>query len=469
MRTIHQSKPCALNGRRALVAVAAVAVALTIGAAAPRIASACGGYGSKFSFSPKDIAPHAAAADPATRAWATQTLRDEGPAGLAALIARHAEREAAGAPAEELSRLEAAADAVAQQLGAIRSGLFWHTDLDAARAVAEGSSRPILSLRLLGKLTDVRSCANSRFFRTVLYADPAVTAFLRERFVMHWSTERPVPQITIDFGDGRKLVRTITGNSAHYVLDADGRVLDVLPGLYGPKPFMANLTAAANLHRDMAAAPGTRAELAAAFHTSRLAILERAWEDDLTAVGGASKRLASIRTKTEENRARRAMRVAVSKTMVELPMLDLIAPDPFAALEKATEPAVWEAIAERHADWATLSTASRAVVAEEHAAAVAGSPTATLEAVCTLFERGLALDTVRNEYQLHRQIHEWLAAAPQPDFESLNRRVYAELFAMPRTDAWLGLYDPAVYTALPAAGVVVEAPAAVEAGEPTDE
>ena len=46
------------------------------------------------------------------------------------------------------------------------SQLYWYTDLEAAKAQAKRLGKPILSLRLLGKLTDEFSCANSRFFRT---------------------------------------------------------------------------------------------------------------------------------------------------------------------------------------------------------------------------------------------------------------------------------------------------------------
>jgi hypothetical protein len=64
-----------------------------------------------------------------------------------------------------------------------------------------------------------------------------VSRLLRERFVLHWKSVRPVPIVTIDMGDGRILRRTITGNSIHYILDQDGRVLDALPGLLGPRAF----------------------------------------------------------------------------------------------------------------------------------------------------------------------------------------------------------------------------------------
>jgi hypothetical protein len=90
-------------------------------------------------------------------------------------------------------------------------------------------------------LTDEFSCANSRFFRTVLYPNEEVSSILHDRFVLHWQMVRPVPTVTIDFGDGRKLERTLTGNSIHYILDSDARPLDALPGLYGPRAFARGL------------------------------------------------------------------------------------------------------------------------------------------------------------------------------------------------------------------------------------
>ena len=106
------------------------------------------------------------------------------------------------------------------------------------------SGKPILSLRLLGRLDEELSCANSRFFRLILYSNTEVSALLREHFILHWQSVRPVPKVTIDFGDGRKLERTLTGNSIHYILDSDGRPMDALPGLYGPQAFIRELTRA---------------------------------------------------------------------------------------------------------------------------------------------------------------------------------------------------------------------------------
>ncbi len=100
---------------------------------------------------------------------------------------------------------------------------------------------------------------------------PRSASFLRQGFVLYWSSERPVPRVTIDFGDGRKLERTTTGNSAHYVLDADGNVLDVLPGLYAPAVFQAELAKSARLaHRVRGLDGAARARAVAEHHRREL-------------------------------------------------------------------------------------------------------------------------------------------------------------------------------------------------------
>jgi len=188
-----------------------------------------------------------AAAALAGDSTAIQKLRTAGPPGLEALF--EAGKDGITALRQNESRLEApenaqlraALDGVARQRDAFASGLYWFTDLDAAKAEAKKTKRPILSLRLLGNLDDEFSCANSRFFRTSLYANRTVSALLRRGYVLHWKSVRPVPVLTIDMGDGRRIKRTITGNSIHYILDADGHVLDALPGNYGPASFIAAL------------------------------------------------------------------------------------------------------------------------------------------------------------------------------------------------------------------------------------
>ena len=76
--------------------------------------------------------------------------------------------------------------------------------------------------------------------------------------------------------------------------------------------------------------------------------------------------------------------------------------------------------------------------------------------VVRAFEDSISLDTVRNEYLLHRRIHEQFASGEPvtADVEKLNEWVYSELFLTPSSDPWLGLAPSDVYTALENGGQV---------------
>ena len=80
-----------------------------------------------------------------------------------------------------------------------------------------------------------------------------------------------MPRVTIDYGDGRKLERTTTGNSAHYVLDENGNVLDVLPGLYAPAAFRRELEGSLALAaRVRGTSDDERAKLLVDYHEQRV-------------------------------------------------------------------------------------------------------------------------------------------------------------------------------------------------------
>jgi hypothetical protein len=470
----------AVRNRLVLTAVALLAVA--IGAAA----LACGE-------SPK-LVQDAVGEDPAAAKAAVATLRAQGPAGLRRLIYASdldtalTTRNSAPTPAEIArgKRFAAAIDAVAAQKDASASRLYWYTDFDQAKAAAAREGKPILSLRLLGNLDSEFSCANSRFFRTVLYADAEVGKALRDRFVLHWKSVRPVPKVTIDMGDGRTICRTITGNSIHYVLDAQGRVVDALPGLYGAKPFLRGLDAAEREERELRKAGGdvnARAARLAQWHGDRVAATETAWSQDLRSLGmtdGPVPVKPRMRVVTIEGTkignppsALVAAPLAPSKVAVEWNIVRALAPR-FAALETSTDIWVWTGIAALppHAEDGRLGEGSRAMVRAKQATRAPSARAAGLLTVgkalqedpvlrvTNTFERSVAEDTVRNEYGFHRKIHEWFAtrapdttAAEDPGaLDRLNERVYSELFLTPSSDPWLGLVPDDAYSALEGRG-----------------
>jgi len=344
----------------------------------------------------------------------------------------------------ELERLATAVDEVASQRHATVSRLYWYTDLEKAKTAATESGKPILTLRMLGKLTDEFSCANSRFFRTVLYANKQVGDALREKFILHWESERPVPRVTIDFGDGRKLERTLTGNSAHYLLTAKGEPLDVLPGLYGPKEFLAWLDRTEALSGAYTAETDEKkkAQLLSNFHRDRLSEVHEAWLEDVQKVAPellGDNNIALLQTIAPE---------LLSDERVTLPFNDKR----------------WQLVAQLHPGDATLDEQSVKLIREEQSDAFeAGARSMSKSFVedpilrqVRTFQNSIALDTVRNEYLLHRQIHAWFAAGEAPsDFGQLNDRVYSELFLTPASDPWLGLAPVDTYTALENSGLSV--------------
>jgi hypothetical protein len=390
-------------------------------------------------------------------AAAIEELRSLGPAGLEALRPQYATEINAHiayptTPAnEQWQRITAALDAVAQQKNSYVAGLYWYTDLDAAKKASKALNKPILSLRLLGKLTDEFSCANSRFFRTVLYPDDEVAAVLHDRFVLHWQSVRPVPTVTIDFGDGRKLQRTLTGNSIHYILDSEARPLDALPGLYGPRAFLRGLSDAEKLFQSLAGKNEQERAFALRFYyQEQHNKISTAWAIDTKKIGG--KVPAGFKIVPGENgtEALLVSQLAMTKAITETSILrgmNLVADE----LGKVTDEAAWKKIAQLHPSDAQLDNSSIVLIKGQN-------PTLTDEEFTRLvrkFQVLVALDTVRNEYLMHTKLYTWLRNDPaRDDVEKLNKKVYDELFLTPQSDPWLGLFSSDLYTALDNGGVV---------------
>ncbi|HWE95567.1 MAG TPA: hypothetical protein VG269_16500 [Tepidisphaeraceae bacterium] len=444
---------------------------------------------------------------------AVAALRNSGQAGLDAVLAANArsvEAMRTGAtPLDDANVMELRTriDAVARQRDAFASGLYWYTDLEAAKAQAARSGRHILSLRLLGNLDEEYSCANSRFFRTVLYANAEVSKHLREHYVLHWKSVRPAPLVTIDMGDGRRIKRTITGNSIHYILDSDGTVLDALPGLYGPRPFLAALKQSENLSAHNAAALRD-------WHASQAGALQRQWLADAVQIGMYGEEFATRMKRGRAGDIAQCMAEAfpsrlvpptdqddavppskqssqpksgrkptefepnaMAKSMVERPISrrtqavqsQTNAPPPASPADPANKPLAdrmtgewWQKLGALRLNDARLDESSRRLMmaklprdgvrADERASGGVMDGQTPFARTLGRFEGAIAEDTVRNEYAFHVQIHRWLAADKggqlSGDVERLNKHVYAVLFLTPDYDAWLGLVPDDTYTAL---------------------
>ena len=404
------------------------------------------------------LARKAVSENTAESAAAIEELRSLGPAGLNTLLARYGDEikrhidDPLLKPDAEWQRITRALDTVSGQKNSYISGLYWYTDLKEAQKVAQETGKPILSLRLLGKLTDELSCANSRFFRTVLYSNAEVAATLRDRFVLHWQTVRPVPVITIDFGDGRKLERTITGNSIHYVLDTTGEPIEALPGLYGPQAFLRRLTDAETLFKKVETKKQNDERLFALssnniIENNKLAV---AWVTDTAKIGGKLPvRFVVEKGPNGEITAINIAPLAITKRLTEINFLRAMT-GPAEELGKITDEAAWQKIAQLHASDAVLDSRSLALIRRQNPAL----SDKEFAAMVQKFQESIALDTVRNEYLLKPKLYAWLYTDARPiDLEKFNEKVYAELFLTPSSDPWLGLFAKDVYVGVDNGGV----------------
>lgn len=415
---------------------------------------------------PETLARRATSADVSESASAIKALRELGPAGLYSLRQVHAQeidRQIANpllAATPEWQRLSLALDAVSQQKDSYLSGLYWYTDFDQAKAAARAAGKPILSLRLLGKLNEEFSCANSRFFRTILYSNEEVARTLREKFILHWQSERPAPRVTIDFGDGRKLERTLTGNSIHYILDSDGRPLDALPGLYGPAAFLREVTAIEQLLPQLSKNQnGNLVQTLSLYQRQRLNKVNLDWLADIEKLGGKIPAgFVVIKRQDGTPEALQIASLARTKMVTEESILRSMTSGA-EALGVMTDEAAWKKIALFHIADAELDAHSIGLIQRQtqkalRAEAAEGNSDKTLAKLLEKLQTNIAMDTVRNEYLLHTKLYAWLVAdRSRSDLDALNKKVYAELFLTPASDPWLGLYSPETYVALEGDGV----------------
>lgn len=404
-----------------------------------------------------------------------ERLRRDGPPGLDALIDEY--RSTPGRDVAEDAAWTALIDEVAQQRDAQWGGLFWYRDLAQARTAAASSGKPILSLRMLGELTSEYSCANSRLFRTLLYADPQLAQWLEDNFVLHWSSERPVPKLEIDFGDGRKIARTITGNSAHFVLDEQGRTIDVVPGLMAASSFQTALLDSLALHRELAGVrnDGRWRKHVAAHHERRFEANATRLADSLAQIRGLPQDTPAVRAwlarspnpTQEPVPAIEAVPMAIGKSKIERPIL---AKSPRRAVDReAPRASAWTApdelelwmLGSRIAGAVALHPNSEAIIASEHPLDLLVAPERRDEAAVAMRQaliRSIQADTGKNVLELHARVHLELAARARDDrslgFADVDAWLYAELFETPASDPWLGLVDPSIYTGLEAGGVI---------------
>jgi hypothetical protein len=255
------------------------------------------------------------------------------------------------------------------------------------------------------------------------------------------------------------LVGTVTGNSIHYVLDRNGRLVDALPGLYGPAAFRRHLEAlAAQADRLANLSDADWVRRQAAFHREQLEVQAGALAVDFRKLGFVSPREAAAAALRDARRswqreggrhlpsAMEASRLAATKSAGERLLLRAVQPGGGAAFQLAELTPTFAL----HAEDAKLDETSRRLVLAKGGAWVSDDVAGAL----ARFESYIAEDSVKNEYVLHRELHAWLAAeSGVPDLAAFDARVYSDLFLTPASDPWLGLGPTEVFALLtPASG-----------------
>ncbi len=394
-----------------------------------------------------ELADQTISKDTIVAANAISELRSKHQAGLDILLdkfqAQIKQFETNGVKDENWLKIANAIDNVAMQKDVYASKLFWFNNLDEAKVEAAKQHKPILSLRMLGNLNEEFSCANSRFFRAMLYSNSEIAKYLRENYILHWKSVRPAPKVTIDFGDGRKIERTIIGNSIHYILSENGDVIDALPGLYSPNEFLRYLTQAKELSKTFGKDEKTNELALLRYRAAKSTEIKLKRDNAIKAEN--VKLVESKESFMPMEIAPRAM----TKMVTEVSTLAGISDD-FSKFSPSFDFTDWKKLSKTYAPDTKLDEKSIAFIRrqnlelskEEFSNLIANT------------ENYVAMDTTQNEFVFHTQLYSWLNGETVKDLEKFNAKIYDRIFKTPSSDKWLGLYQTDIYTALDGGGII---------------
>ncbi len=230
------------------------------------------------------------------------------------------------------------------------------------------------------------------------FSHPDFARFVAEHFEPTWESVRDVPQVTIDFGGGNVVRRTLHGNIATYICLADGTVVDVIAGVYDRRAYRGRLQVAAGFATEIAALPrGYRVAEIRRYHASQLARLEN---------------------------SRGAGRVDARKRVLEVPLEELMAKRP-ALATGVTKLRIEDSV--------------ETLVTRGHVNALPVIPGVQVLDDRPLRSFDLSLDTANNERERRPRVHRLLAAEVRPTVSGLTKRIYRDVLGTDLDDPLLGL------------------------------
>jgi hypothetical protein len=241
----------------------------------------------------------------------------------------------------------------------------------------------------------------------VLFSSDSVASYINSAFEPVWESVRPVPIVTIDFGNGEKITRTLHGNIATYLCNARGTVYDILPGIYEPIEYLKQLNQFALLfrhahqqYRFLPSRDGADQQAALAAHVDQRLKAYHAHQAEL------------LRDNKPADVLARNLNGGRGKADIEMP-IELIAAGAVGKLSPSTPPNGLP-----HAE----KEAPRPTKAEE----IAGW-------------KELVEDTRINESIRRRAIHEKLAAAGRVQPEGVKKWLFKDVLAADLDDPTLGI------------------------------
>ncbi len=287
------------------------------------------------------------------------------------------------------------------------NGTPWRNDLKAAIAEAKSQNKPILLLSMFGRIDEKMPCANARTLRATLFQTSEFKQLVGKDVIPAWEMVRPVPRVTIDFGDGKKIERTVRGNAVMYLLNSDGQVIDAFPGVYTAGDFV----------------PAVRATLAA---------LAKA---DAAQVAAFHQSAATVAMET------RRRNTTLGKSVVESPTLFAIGASPIAGASPTVRPRD-----AKHAAFLTaaaqLADLSLTPMPPADAVRLATNNPAATPKDPGIAERIIASDSRRNLEAVRPVVHLWLASEPKLLTPAEARDIVLEtILKIPYKDPYFGLED----------------------------
>jgi len=230
----------------------------------------------------------------------------------------------------------------------------------------------------------------------VLFSNDQVSKVINDSFEPVWISVRPVPTVRIDFGNGQVITRTLHGNIATSVCTAEGKVLDIMPGVYDPQTYQRRLTDFQMLHLWLKQKGGDPVLKMKQYHTKQVAAL----------AAGKPPLAAAAKTKAKPP-ATAALRIDVSKNLrVERPLKLVLMPSTI------------------NKDHGNLKQDKPKLFDSKNSS--------------TLWET-LKEDTRANETTRRLMVHRYLAKNEMPQAEGIVKWLYSDVLHTDLDDPYMGL------------------------------